>query len=114
MVRIKTKIVNIIQKEGIFSSIIKKIKGVKQIKIATLRQVLSNERVRILQVIKTENPTSIYQLTKILKRDFKIVRQDIRLLEEFGFIELINSIKNGRERLQPVVVVDQIVITINI
>ena len=53
-------------------------------------------------------------MSKLLGRDFKAVRHDIKLLEKFGFIELIASHKQGRERLRPVIDVDKIVITINL
>lgn len=112
--RIKTKTINLNQNKGIFSSIFNKIKGNKQSDVVRLRQVLSNEKARILYIIKTEHPDSIYRLSKILKRDFKAVRSDVKLLEHFGFIELVSSFKNGRERLRPVVDIDRVVITINL
>ena len=67
-----------------------------------------------MHVCKTKQPESIYKLAKLLGRDFKAVRHDIKLLEQFGFIELILSHKHGRERLRPVVDADQVVITVNL
>ncbi len=113
--QIKTKNITISEAEGTFSSIFNRIKGSKKEPgVAGLRKVLSNERAKLLHICKTKEPESVYMLAKILGRDFKSVRQDIRLLEQFGFIELISSHKNGRERLRPLVDVDQVVITINI
>jgi len=57
--------------------------------LADLRKVLSNEKARILNVIKTDKPSSIYALSKKLNRNFKSVYEDVKLLERFGFIELI-------------------------
>jgi len=113
---IKTKTISITEKEGTFSTIFHRFKtGKKQnSEIANLRQLLSNEKARILHIIKTKKPSSIYELAKILGRDFKAVRQDIKLLEKFGFVELITSHKQGRERLKPVVDVDKIIININL
>ena len=113
---IKTKTISISEKEGTFSTIFHRFKGNKprNSEIANLRQLLSNEKARILHIIKTKKPSSIYELAKILGRDFKAVRQDIKLLEKFGFIELISSHKQGRERLRPVVDVDKIVINVNL
>jgi len=112
---IKKRTITIAEKAGAFSSIFHKIKGSKKkSEIAILRQLLSNEKAKLLHIIKTKQPDSIYKLAKILGRDFKAVRQDIRILEQFGFIELISSHKQGRERLKPVVDADQIIITINI
>jgi len=113
---IKTKTISLSEKEGTFSTIFHRFKGKKKYnsEVASLRQLLSNEKARLLHIIKTKQPASIYELAKLTSRDFKAVRQDIRLLEHFGFIELISSHKHGRERLRPVVDVDKIVININI
>ena len=112
---IKKKTITIAEKAGAFSSIFHKIKGSKkQSDISILRQLLSNEKARLLHIIKTKQPESIYKLAKILGRDFKAVRHDIRILEQFGIIELISSHKEGRERLRPIVDADQVIITINL
>ena len=57
--------------------------------ILALRQLLNNGKARILHVIKIQKPQSIYELAKKLGRGFKAVNDDIKLLERFGFIELI-------------------------
>jgi len=112
---IKTRTITIAEKEGTFSTIFHKIKGSKKESgISSLRQLLSNEKARLLHICKTKHPESIYELAKLLSRDFKAVRHDIKILEQFGFIELISSIKHGRERLKPIVDADQVVITINL
>jgi len=82
--------------------------------ILALRQLLSNEKARILDVIKNENPLSIYALAKKLNRGFKSVNDDIKLLERFGFIELVEEKTKDRIRHKPVLVVDSIIIKINI
>ena len=114
--KIQTKTITLSEKEGTFSTIFQKFKGHKKqnSEIANLRSLFSNEKSRILHIIKTKKPASIYELAKILGRDFKAVRQDIKLLERFGFIELISSHKHGRERLRPVVDMDKVVITVNL
>ena len=114
----KTKTIYVSGKEGTFSSIIHKFKGSKKdydySEISEFRQLLSNERARLLHIIKTKEPSSIYELAKLLGRDFKSVRQDIRLLEKFGFVELIAANKNNRERLKPVVEIDKLIVHIDI
>jgi predicted transcriptional regulator len=80
--------------------------------IQALRQLLSNEKARVLNVIKTEKPGSIYELAKKLNRGFKSVMDDIKLLERFGFIELIAEKTKNRVRHRPEVVVDSITINI--
>lgn len=113
---IKTKTITLSEKEGTFSTIFNRFKGKKGLNsdISNLRQLLSNERAKLMHVIKTKQPDSIYELAKILGRDFKAVRHDIRLLEQFGLIELISSIKNSRERLRPIIDADRLVITLNL
>lgn len=112
----KTRTITITEKQGAFSTIFNRFKTTKKQEsdIANLRHVLSNEKARLLHICKTKQPDSIYKLAKILGRDFKAVRQDIKLLEKFGFIELISSHKQGRELLRPVVDADQVIITINL
>ena len=112
---VKTRTITLVEKGGTFSTIFHKIKGGKKIsEVANLRQILSNEKAKLLHIAKTKKPESIYELAKLLSRDFKAVRQDIKILSQFGFIELISSTKHGRERLRPLVDADQIIITINI
>ena len=82
--------------------------------ISALRKLLSNQRARLLHTIKTKKPGSIYALAKLLGRDFKSVFNDIKLLERFGFIEMISEKTGKRERLRPVLVVSSIHINIKI
>ena len=82
--------------------------------ISALRHLLSNEKARILHIIKTENPGSIYELAKKLNRKFKPVMDDIKLLERFGFIELIEEKINNRIRHKPELIVDTVTIHLKI
>lgn len=115
MAKTKTRDISITASGGAFS-ILKKFTGSKPeydfSGIQALRHLLSNERARILNVIKNKKPGSIYHLAKLLKRDFKSVRDDVKLLERFGFIELISEKSGKREKLKPVLVVDSIKINI--
>jgi len=79
-----------------------------------LRQLLSNEKARILHVIKTQKPKSIYDLAKKLNRGFKAVNDDIKLLERFGFIDLVEEKTKNRIRHKPEIVVDSITINLYI
>lgn len=114
----RTRNITLSIESGTFTGIFKRLRGEKKqydfSGIAGLRQLLSNERARLLSTIKNKNPSSMYQLAKILGRDFKSVRQDVRLLERFGFIELDADTKGKREMLKPVLAVDKIVITVEI
>ena len=82
--------------------------------LSTLRQILSNEKARILYIIKTKKPHSIYQLSKILKRDFKSVSGDVKMLEKFGFIDMVAEKTGKRERLKPVIVIDSLKLNIKV
>ena len=78
--------------------------------ILALRQLLSNEKARMLSVIKEKHPNSIYDLAKKLNRGFKAVNDDVKLLERFGFIELIEEKTKKRIRHKPIIVVDTITV----
>jgi predicted transcriptional regulator len=80
--------------------------------ILALRQLLSNEKARILDTIKSEKPISIYDLAKRLKRGFKSVNDDVKLLERFGFIELVEEKTKDRIRYRPVIIVEKVTINL--
>jgi predicted transcriptional regulator len=82
--------------------------------ILALRQLLSNEKARILDTIKTQKPISIYDLAKKLGRGFKSVNDDIKLLERFGFVELVEEKTKKRIRHKPQLAVENIIINIKI
>ncbi len=54
----------------------------------TLGRVITGARVQLLNAIRTKKPKSIQELARFVKRDFKNVYQDVKLLCEFGLIEL--------------------------
>lgn len=82
--------------------------------LSALRHLLSNEKARILHVIKTEKPISIYNLAKKLGRGFKAVNDDLKLLERFGFIEFIEEKTKNRIRHRPEIIVDSVTIHVKI
>src|SRR3989338_450698 len=110
-----TKTINITIKasKDAFTSFFRHLKGEKEkefdfSEISALRQLLNNEKARMLYIIKHEKPASLYALAKILKRDFKSVQQDAKLLEHFGFIRLVPEKSGRRNRLKPVVSADSV------
>ena len=82
--------------------------------IKLLRNLLSNEKARILDAIKNSKPKSIYELAKKLNRGFKSVNDDIKLLERFGLIELVEEKIKGRTRHRPEIIIDTITMQIKI
>jgi predicted transcriptional regulator len=118
MARTKTREITIAESKGAFY-IFKRQSTSKEeydfSSISALRQLLSNEKARILDVIKLKKPKSVYQLAKVLGRSFKSVSDDIKLLERFGFIELSKEkTKGGRISHKPEIVVDQITINFKV
>ena len=82
--------------------------------ISALRQLLSNEKARLLETIKHKNPSSIYDLSKKLGRDFKAVYEDVKLLQRFGFIEIIEEKIKNRTCHRPKITSDTVTIHIKL
>ena len=76
-----------------------------------LRKALTPERLKIIHVIKTKKPESIYELAKILGRDRASVTRDLEYLKLLGLIEF-EDVKDVRDKKKPVVTYDEIVISI--
>lgn len=113
----KTREITIVDKSGTFQTFFRRLTGEKEYDfegIAALRRLLSNERARILSVIKTRRPSSLYALAKLLQRDFKSVSSDIALLKRFGFVEMVAEKTGRRSRLRPTLIVDTVTIHVRI
>jgi len=111
----KTRYVDVNVNKGNFVSKLiggKKAHDFSDVKL--LRNLLSNEKARILYALKSKNPKSIYALAKMLGRDFKSVRDDIKVLERFGFIEFHSEKTGKREALKPVLIINKLQVIINI
>lgn len=108
--------VTITDDKGAFGSFFSRIAGDKSDfdfkGLSSLRTLLSNEKARLIHVIKTKNPKSIYEVSKLVQRNFKSVFEDISALEQFGIIDLVKEKSGNRERLKPVLIIDNIKIDI--
>ena len=82
--------------------------------LSDLRKILSNEKAKILNVIKNQQPLSIYDLSKKLGRGFKSVRDDLKVLEKFGFVEYVREKTKNRTRHRPVVSVETLTVNFRI
>lgn len=82
--------------------------------ISMLRQLLSNEKARILYTIQHKKPNSIYQLAKLLERDFKSVRKDLEILKNFGFIRFSSELKGKRRMLKPMLNITKLELSIQL
>ena len=70
--------------------------------IETFRKILTKERMRILSYIKYKKPNSIYELAKGLDRDWRLVSNDVSLLNSLGLVKLEKK-KEQREAIKPTV-----------
>jgi len=80
--------------------------------IETMRKAITEERVKILKVVKERHPESIYELAKMLHRNLKNVSDDVHYLAGLGLIELERTKSNGREKTVPLVGYDKILLEI--
>lgn len=102
-----------LEKHGAFSALFRKVGLVsEEPSVDMLRQLMSNERARMINAISSQKPGSIYSLAKFLGRDFKAVKQDIKLLQKFGIIELEEA-KGNRKALKPVLKLSGLHINLN-
>lgn len=70
--------------------------------VETLRSILTTERVRVLHCIKEKKPKSIYELAKMLDRNWRLVAKDVELLSNLGIVKLEKSEK-PKEAIRPIV-----------
>jgi predicted transcriptional regulator len=92
---------------------VKKHEGLYFENLEAMRKVLTENRLRILKIIKKEHPSSIYELAKFLKRDIKNTYDDVQLLAGLGLVDLKKT-KEGRERTTPVVNYEKILLEIQV
>jgi len=53
-----------------------------------LGKIITGNRLELLSTIRLHHPKSIQDLARIVKRNFKNVYTDVKLLEEYGLIDL--------------------------
>lgn len=56
--------------------------------VEAARNVLTEERIRLLRAVKKEKPGTINELARILGRDVKNVHDDLKLLRRVGLVRL--------------------------
>lgn len=114
MVKQKTREISIKQSKGgfLFGMLSEEVYNFEN--LSDLRKILSNEKAKILHIVKTQEPQSIYDLAKKLGRGFKSVRDDLKTLEKFGFIEFSKEKTKNRSRYKPVITADIINVSFRI
>jgi len=82
--------------------------------IKKVRNLFSNEKAKILFTLKMQKPKSIYELAKQIARDSKAVKKDLKLLEQFGFVNLVQEKSKGKKtkriHIKPELATDKVVI----
>ena len=89
----------------------KKYKGVAIISFPdfeTLGRVITGARLELLNSIRKMKPRSIQELSRMVKRDFKNVYQDVKLLAEFGLIDLKDA--GPRKSAEPLAKYSEIIL----
>ena len=92
---------------------VNKSRGVYFTSLEAIRKVLTEKRLQLLHVIKEQEPDSVYNLSKIVKRDIKNVNDDLQLLKDIGLVSITKA-RKGRERVIPRVNYDKIQLEIGV
>jgi len=80
--------------------------------ISSFKRFMSSNKVEVLMAISRRNPESIYQLAKIVNRQYPHVLKDVKQLQNFGFIKLVDC--NGdKKQIRPELLFDYDMIKVN-
>jgi predicted transcriptional regulator len=90
---------------------VKKEKGVYFTSVEVFRKAITPKRLALLKAIKTENPSSVRQLSKIAERDVKNVSTDIKFLEQVGLVDIKRN-DEAKKEIIPSVSYDKILFEI--
>ncbi len=81
---------------------VKKEKGVYFTNVEAFRKTVTPGRLELFKTIKTEKPSFVRHLSKIMDRNIKNVSTDIRFLEQTGLVDIKKHIETEREITSPV------------
>jgi predicted transcriptional regulator len=82
--------------------------------IEAARNFLTRERLSLMRTIRTRHPGSLYELAKMVKRDFKNVQEDIGILERHGLVRISKEPRGKRKVKVPEVLFEEIALKIAI
>jgi predicted transcriptional regulator len=82
--------------------------------IEAARNFLTRERLALLHTIRSRHPGSLYELAKMVDRDFKNVQEDIRILERHGLVRITKEPRGKRKVKVPQVPFEEIALRIAI
>ena len=78
------------------------------------RNFLTRARLALMRTIRTRHPGSLYELAKMVKRDFKNVQEDIGILERHGPVRMSKEPRGKRKVKVPQVLFEEIALKIAI
>ena len=82
--------------------------------IEAVRKFLTRERLELMRTIRARHPASLYELAKMVQRDFKNVQEDIRILERHSLVRISKKPRGKRKIKVPQVLFDEIALKIAI
>jgi predicted transcriptional regulator len=82
--------------------------------IEAARNFLTRERLALMRTIRARHPCSLYELAKMVKRDFKNVQEDIGILERHGLVRISKEPRGKRKVKVPEVLFEEIALKIAI
>ena len=82
--------------------------------IEAARNFLTRERLSLMRTIRTRHPSSLYDLAKMVNRDFKNVQEDIKILERHGLVRISKEPRGKRKVKVPQVLFEEIALKIAI
>ncbi len=82
--------------------------------IEAARNFLTRERLALMHAIRTRHPGSLYELAKMVNRDFKNVQEDIAILERHGLVRISKEPRGKRKVKVPQVLFEEIALKIAI
>jgi|SRR5271165_4528161 len=82
--------------------------------IEATRNFLTRKRLALMRTIRTRHPSSLYELAKMVSRDFKNVQEDIRILERHGLVRIAKERRGKRKVKVPQVLFQEIALKIAI
>lgn len=77
-------------------------KGIYFTSLDAVRNLLTEKRLELLELIRTQKPSSIAELAEKACRDFKNVHQDLEILKKYGLVQFTRPRKAGRGSPRPI------------
>ncbi len=82
--------------------------------IEAVRNFLTRERLALMRTIRVRHPGSLYELARMVNRDFKNVQQDIGILQRHGLVRISKKPRGKRKVKVPQVLFEEIALKIAI